>query len=75
FENAAFLGAVSLRDYRSAGADASRSVASAMRDGEGVLLVVLRFGPETTGLSRLFRQAVLTLRGPLVSGKPNPSDA
>lgn len=73
FENAALLGAANLRDYRAGGADTATSVASAVRDGESVLLAILRVDLETGVLPALFRQAVQILRDPLVSEDSNSS--
>ena len=73
YENTAFLGAANLRDYRTGGSDAAHSVALAVRDWESVVLVILRFDLETTGLPALFRQAAQILRNPIVSEDSNSS--
>jgi hypothetical protein len=72
FKNTTYLGAISLRDYRSGYNMAVQSVAAAARDGEPALLVIVRFGPETEGLPGLFQQAALIMAGRLPSLLPSP---
>jgi len=65
FENTALLGAISLNNYRSGSNRAVQSVAAAARDGEQVLLIIVRFELETEGLLGLFEQAALIMAGRL----------